>query len=52
MLLPKCKGYAWFTDGEEVKERNGGGHIGTDNSFFHVNELDSDVDLNLFETGV
>ena len=43
------KGYAWFTDGEEVEDRNGGLQIGGDDVFFYDANIDSDVDLNEFE---
>ena len=43
------KGYAWFTYREKVEDRNGGVHIG-DDAFFHNDaNVDSDIDLNVFE---
>ena len=44
------KGYAWFTNGEEVEDSNGGVHIGSEDvSFYDDANVDSDVDSNVFE---
>ena len=40
------KGFAWFTDGEEVEARDRGVHIGGDNVFFNGDaNIDSNVGL-------
>ena len=43
------KGYAWFTNGKEVEDRDRGLHIYDDKIFYDDANLDSDVDLNEFE---
>ena len=43
-----CLVYWWW----EVEDRNGEVHIGAEDGFYYDPEVDSNVDLSLFEAGV
>lgn len=45
-------GYSLLTNGEELKGRNVRVHIGVDIFFCDDAEVDMDIDLNLYESGI